>query len=85
MVCIFISFIQGEQRSKSNVHVQVVVGSKPGPAITASVENAEPKVDFFIVGSKGKKGLMRFAFGSVSSFFMDNVACPVCVVRKDQV
>jgi nucleotide-binding universal stress UspA family protein len=78
-----IGSFQGEQRSKPIVHVHVMVGSA-GPVITAAVQNAEPKVDFFIAGSNGKNGLMRFAFGSVSSYFMDNVTCPVCIVRRDQ-
>jgi len=67
-----------------DVHTQVLQGS-PGKVITEGIESAEPKVDLLIVGSRGLKGLRRLACGSVSTYFLDNVASPVCIVRRDLV
>lgn len=64
-----------------DVQIQVLEG-KTGPVLTQAILNAKPKVDLLLVGSRGHTGIKKAVMGSVSSYFLDHVPCPVAVVRR---
>mmetsp|Transcript_6237 Transcript_6237/g.15175 ORF Transcript_6237/g.15175 Transcript_6237/m.15175 type:complete len:352 (+) Transcript_6237:85-1140(+) len=58
-------------------------GLKPGPLLAALVQDARPKVDLMIIGTRGHSELKKLVLGSVSSYILDHVSnCPVAVVKK---
>ncbi len=76
-----------QDQPEASTQVEVLdcgaAGIKPGPLLASLVQQAHPKVDLMIIGTRGHSELKKLVLGSVSSYILDHVsACPVAVVKK---
>lgn len=67
--------------SQENIAVrQYIWEGKPGPIITEYAEGL--KVDLIVIGSNNKNGIERLFAGSVSTYVLQHVSCPVLVIKE---
>lgn len=64
------------------LHLPAQVVTRPGdPREVVPEYIAKAGADLLVVGSRGLSGLSKLLLGSVSSYLVANVACPVVVYR----
>jgi len=70
--------------SKAGFKVETAVAE--GDARPAIIDHASKwKADMIVVGSQGRKGLVRFLMGSVAEYVARHAPCTVSIVRIPQV
>lgn len=65
---------------QSVVHRHVLRGSVHEEILEFATKN---DIDFIVIGTRGRSGILRLAIGSVAQAVMKNATCPVVVVNRD--
>lgn len=60
------------------VETRLIVGS-PGPSIIEAAN--EVQADLIVMGTHGRKGLIRVLMGSVAEYVLRHAACPVLAIK----
>lgn len=75
--------LRNELRAESVNASYVIVEGKPAAAAICDFV-AEEGIDLIVLSTHGKTGLARFLFGSVTQKVIQQVRCPVMLIRPDQ-
>ncbi len=66
---------------QSVVHRHVLRGIAHEEILDCATKN---DIDFIVIGTRGRSGILRFAIGSVAQAVMKSATCPVVVVNRDE-
>ena len=71
-----------EKADKSGIRLRSEIIMAKRSAVSAMLDYAEEqKIDFIVVGTRGRSGIKKMLLGSVASGLVTYAACPVLVVK----